>query len=262
MPCIILCMITNTFSILNGIGQGIEKKLWGQGILSWDDFRSSESIGFISGRRKLAYDEGLEEAMGKLHNGDVSYFTRRLKQSEHWRLFETFSEEAVCLDIETTGIAAADGGKPTVVGLYDGREFTAFVKGRNLSSAALMDKLSRYKYLITFYGSVFDIPFLKSTLPGFRLDVPHFDLCFGARALGMKGGLKKLEPLMGIKRTEETSGLDGYDAVLLWRRARRGDERAMRLLVEYNREDTVNLMTIARNLYPQLRASTGIEEFA
>ena len=254
-------MITNTFSILNGIGPGIEKQLWERGILNWDDFLSSRSIDFISQRRKRVYDERLEEATSRLEAGDVSYFTRRLKQADHWRLFETFSGKAVCMDIESTGITAEAGGKPTVVGLYDGNEFTAFVKGRNLNTASVMEKLSEYKYLITFYGSVFDIPFLKSTLPGFRLDIPHFDLCFGARALGMKGGLKKLEPLMGIERTEETAGLDGYDAVLLWRRARRGDKKAMRLLVEYNREDTVNLMVIARNLYPKLRASTGIEEF-
>lgn len=254
-------MITNTFSILNGIGKGIEKKLWEHGILNWDDFISSKSIDFISERRKRAYDEGLHEATRKLDEGDVSYFTRRLKMTDHWRMFEFFEGSTVCLDIESTGTAANAGGRPTVIGLYDGKEFTAFVKGKNLNTKAVMKKLSEYKYLITFYGSVFDIPFLRSTLPGFRLDIPHFDLCFGARALGMKGGLKKLEPLMGIERTEETAGLSGYDAVLLWRRARRGDKKALRLLVEYNREDTVNLMTIAHNLYPKLRASTGIEEF-
>ena len=124
-----------------------------------------------------------------------------------------------------------------------------------------MEKLSQYKYLISFYGSVFDVPFLRATLPGFEVNIPHFDLCFGARALGYKGGLKKLEPKMGITRGDDTAGLDGYDAVLLWHKAAKGDERALRLLIEYNKEDTVNLMHIARQLYPRLKAATGIEEY-
>ena len=37
--------------------------------------------------------------------------------------------------------------------------------------------------------------------------------------------------------------------------------RALELLVQYNKEDTANLMQIARILYPKLKASTGIEEF-
>jgi uncharacterized protein YprB with RNaseH-like and TPR domain len=65
-----------------------------------------------------------------------------------------------------------------------------------------------------------------------------------------------------MERSEETRGLDGYDAVILWERARRGREDALELLVKYNREDTVNLMDIARDVYRRLRASTGIEDYA
>lgn len=254
-------MITNTFSILNGIGPGIERKLWKSGILTWRDFLSATEIRFLSESKKRLYDEKLGEALARLDKRDSAYFRLKMNQSDHWRLFETFSGDAVCLDIETNGLPPGKGGYTTVVGLYDGDEYTSLVKGDNLSADSLYEQLSRYRYLITFYGSVFDIPFLEKTLPGFTMDVPHFDLCFGWRSIGFKGGLKKLEGKLGISRADETSGLDGYDAVLLWRRAQRGDENALRVLVEYNREDTVNLMHIARVLYPRLKESTGIGEY-
>jgi len=257
----IFSMITNTFSILSGIGPGTEKKLWKEGILTWRDFTSSPSIRFIPGRRKSMYDDTLTEASERLEARDSGFFGQKVKSSDQWRLFGEFGHEAVCLDIETNGLAAGDGGVPTVVGLYGGDGFTALVRGEGLSSHALMERLSNYKYLITFYGSVFDIPFLRRTLPGFEVSMPHLDLCFASRSLGYKGGLKKLEATLGIGRAEETVGLDGYAAVILWKRAERGDRRALDLLVRYNMEDTVNLMHIAGILYPRLKASTGIEEF-
>lgn len=254
-------MITNTFSILSGIGPSTEKKLWREGILTWPDFTSSHNISFISDSRKNLYDDTLAEAEERLNARDSAFFGRMMKASDQWRLFGEFGDDAVCLDIETNGLPAYDGGVPTVVGLYGSDGFKAFVRGDNLSLEALMDSLSGYKYLITFYGSVFDIPFLRSTLPGFDVTMPHMDLCFSSRSLGYKGGLKKLEKTLGIDRSGETTGLDGYAAVLLWNRAEAGDRRAMELLIQYNMEDTANLMQIARILYPRLRSSTGIEEF-
>ncbi|HEB01628.1 MAG TPA: exonuclease, partial [Nitrospirae bacterium] len=109
-----------------------------------------------------------------------------------------------------------------------------------------------------FYGSVFDVPFMEKTLPGFRLGVLHFDLCFGLKRLGIKGGLKRIEGKFGIARDGDVEGMDGYAAVHLWHRAKRGDSRALDLLVKYNREDTVNLWRIAHKTYRMLRESTGI----
>lgn len=235
--------------------------MWRKGILTWRDFTSSTDISFIPGKRKSFYDESLTEALERLEARDSSFFGRMMKSTDQWRLFGEFGSDAVCLDIETNGLPASEGGFPTVVGLYGGDGYKAFVKGNGLNSRAIMESLSKYKYLITFYGSVFDIPFLQSTLSGFNTDMPHLDLCFASRSLGYKGGLKKLEASLGIGRSGETTGLDGYDAVLLWKRAQRGDTRALELLVQYNMEDTANLMQIARILYPKLKASTGIEEF-
>jgi len=255
-------MIRNTFSILNGIGEKLERKLWSRGILTWNDFIESEEFDFISPARKDMMDEDLEAHRERLAEGDAPWFKESLKSGEHWRLFEIFRDEAVCLDIETNGYQPEDGGYVTMVGLYDGYDYRSFVKDENLSAEELMSAFEPYKYLITFYGSAFDIPFLRRSLRGFDLNIPHFDLCFGARKLGMKGGLKKLETEFGIVRDLETQGMDGYDAVLLWHKVLRGSNHARELLVKYNREDTVNLWSISQTIYEMLKESTGIDKYA
>ena len=254
-------MIRNTFSILNGIGEKLERRLWEKGILTWNDFIDSKDIDVISPERKSAYDETLSAASEKLNSGNAVYFAKTVKRREHWRFFEVFKGDVLCLDIETNGYQPNDGGYVTVVGLYDGYDWRHLVKGENLTLENLNRELSDYKCLLTYYGASFDIPFLQKTFPGVRFDIPHFDLCFAAKKLGYRGGLKKLEGLLGIERDESVRGMDGYDAVRLWELAVRGDDSALRLLLTYNREDTVNLFAVAEKLYPQLKQSTGIEEF-
>ena len=253
-------MIRNTFSILEGIGPRLERALWKKGILEWGDFISAAEIKTISPARKAAFDISLMNAETRLAQGDSGYFAQALKLKEHWRLFDEFKDSAVCLDIETNGWHHAAGGYVTVVGLYDGFDYKAFVRGENLTPEALKRELSKYRYIITFFGSGFDLPFLKESL-GIDTGMAHFDLCFGARRLGITGGLKKIEPLLGIHRDETVKGLDGYQAVRLWHEARRGSSAAYELLITYNREDTVNLMDMARTLYARLKAQTGIADF-
>jgi len=254
-------MIKNTFSILNGIGEKIEKRLWRSGILTWPDFIHSSDINILNSHKKCLFDEYLSKALKELENGNAEYFARTVKRREHWRLYDTFRGNAVCLDIETNGFMPGSGGYITVVGIYDGFDYKYFVKGVDLTPENLKKELSGYKYLITFYGSVFDIPFMLRTFPEVKFDIPHFDICFGSRKTGFKGGLKKLETAIGIQRDETVRGIDGYDAVKLWEYARQGSNEALELLISYNKEDTVNLFKIADLIYLKLRAQTGIEEY-
>ncbi|MBI4684950.1 MAG: ribonuclease H-like domain-containing protein [Nitrospirae bacterium] len=254
-------MIKNTFSILNGIGEKLERRLWGDGILKWEDFIYAHDINFISPNKKLFFDETLSSALSELENSNASYFAETVKRREHWRLFEVFKRDAVCLDIETNGFMPDKGGYVTVVGLYDGFDYRCLVKGNGLNPENLKKEISGYKYLITFYGAAFDIPFLLRTMPEIKFDMPHFDICFSVKRLGFKGGLKALESEIGIERAEAVRGMNGYDAVKLWEHAKGGSTEARDLLIFYNREDTVNLFHMAEIIYQRLRAQTGIEKY-
>lgn len=254
-------MIRNTFNFLSGIGEKSEKRLWKNKILTWDDFLKTSDVDFINPAKKSIFDKILLSSVSALESADTKYFASSVKRKEHWRLYEIFKNDAVCLDIETSGLMPNQGGEVTVVGLYNGYDYKCFVNGRNLTCDNLQKELSGYKYLITFYGSSFDVPFLVKTMPELKFNIPHFDLCFGARRLKLGGGLKKLEAELGIRRNESVAGMSGYDAVVLWEHAKNGSSEALDLLIEYNREDTVNLSQIADVIYNGLRIQTGIDEF-
>jgi hypothetical protein len=254
-------MIRHTFSILDGAGEKTEKRLWENGITSWDDFLDSDSVPFISSDNKILYDAMLGQYKEDLHNKNEKIFVRDIKKTEHWRFFEIFSGNAVCLDIETNGMAASAGGYPTVVGFYNGFEYKSLVMHEDLTWENIYNELSSYKYLITFYGSVFDMPFLFKRYPQLKDSLLHFDLCIAARRLGIKGGLKKLEQSLNIIRDDDIIGMNGFDAVKLWSNYKHGNSESLETLIKYNRDDTVNLFYLAEHIYGKLKESSGIKAY-
>jgi uncharacterized protein YprB with RNaseH-like and TPR domain len=110
---------------------------------------------------------------------------------------------------------------------------------------------------VTFFGSVFDVPYLSAKFPDLQFPALHFDLCFAARRLALRGGLKHIEQGMGIDRHQAISGLDGLDAVRLWFQWRRGDTIARDTLLSYNRADTENLVLLADRFYEDMVSRFG-----
>ena len=244
-------MIRRTFSFLPGIGAKFERHIWREGAVTWNDFLRMKYIRGISPVRKYMFDTCVSGAISALNNSDSGYFESRLHHTEHWRLFNEFRKDSVCLDIETTGTFPGDNAV-TIVGLYDFHGMKTFIQGINLDQRILTEVLSQYKLLITFAGHSFDVPFLKKCFPGFSINLPHFDLCPAGHRLGLKGGLKKVEAYLGIGRDDDVTGMSGYDAVILWNRYIRGDSRALDLLVRYNEADTKNLFNLAEIFYERL----------
>ncbi len=254
-------MIRHTFSILNGIGERFEHRLWRSGILTWDDFCRCKEILGIPTLKKLLYNSQLNILSDELNNRNSEFLASNIKKADHWRLFEEFKGDAVCLDIETNGLHYKYGGYITMVGLYNGFEWRYLIRGENLTSRNLSKELKGYKYLITFYGLVFDVPFLLNYFSDIRLNIPHFDLCMAARKLGINGGMKKIEDLFGIPRDLSVQGFNGYDAVKLWRLYQNGNLEARYLLMRYNMQDTVNLFRLAEIFYKMLRDRSGIDNY-
>ena len=97
------------------------------------------------------------------------------------------------------------------------------------------------------------MPFIRGELSGADMDLFHVDLRFEMRKLGYMGGLKRIEKMLGIQRSEETQGMDGFEAVALWKRYERGDKGALKLLMDYNREDVENLKPLMEFAYEKMR---------
>lgn len=140
------------------------------------------------------------------------------------------------LDIETTFENSI-----SVVGIHiPGREMVQLT-GARVTDLQIASALEGVGTVVTFNGASFDLPFIRRVT---GLDVrdlaEHRDLLHACRKRGLEGGLKRVEMLLGIGRG---SGIvDGRMAPRLWQRwETEGDEEALRTLLEYNREDCVNL---------------------
>jgi uncharacterized protein len=249
-------MLTSTFVLLNGIGLHTERRLWHTGVLDWATFLHSSSLSGISAARKTWYDAQIGAAQSHLDAGHAQYFATCLKAREHWRLFDTFRHRVLYLDIETTGLSAREG-HVTVVGLYRNGCMTSLVRGETLTEDRLRDELDQTDLLVTFFGSGFDIPYLQAKYPRLDFRKPHFDLCFAARRLGLRGGLKSIERELHVERDHNVIGLDGWEAVRLWHQWKAGNEAALDLLLRYNTADTRNLEPLAEQLYEQMVTRFG-----
>jgi uncharacterized protein YprB with RNaseH-like and TPR domain len=249
-------MLTSTFVLLKGIGPATERRLWQDGIADWSTFVDRSMIPYIAAGKKCWYDEALATAQSRLAVGGADFFCSCLKSRDHWRLFQTFRHRALYLDIETTGHSAREG-LVTVVGLYRNGGMESLVRGENLTEDRLHEALEQSDMLVTFFGSVFDVPYLQAAFPRLNFKKPHFDLCFAARRLGLQGGLKLIERELQIQREEAVEGLDGWDAVRLWHRWRGGDEAALDLLLRYNAADARNLAPMAELLFQQMVTRYG-----
>jgi len=246
-------MIQNSFIFLERVKKRFEQNIWDQGIHDWDAFLSKNNVKGISRPRKLYYDRKIIEARKALYNFDSNYFKKVLPSSEYYRLYDFFKEDSVFLDIETTGLNFRHDDI-TVIGLFDGIKTKTMIKGINLDFKNLKAELEKYKLIITFNGASFDLPFINKTYPNILLDIPNLDLRTTSRRIGLKHGLKYIEKTLGIERKKIIQDFTGGDALTLWKMYKStGDDYYLKLLVEYNEEDIINLKTLAEHCIKQLK---------
>ena len=150
------------------------------------------------------------------------------------------------LDIETTGLAPS-GCEITVIGIHlcrgDNTEFVQLV-GRDITANSILGALSGVDIIYTYNGSRFDLPFIHSQL-GINLAelFTHHDLMYDCWRNNLFGGLKAVERRLGIYR--KLVDMNGYKAVRLWwKYVDSFDLEALEILLEYNREDVINLRTL------------------
>ena len=237
-------MLEQTFCHIPGIGAKTEQGLWAAGISCWREVAGHPQL---PPRRATVLTQHASESLDRLQARDLPFFTERLPNNQHWRLFPHFRDRLAYLDIETTGLGAP-GDHITTIALYDGTSIRHYVHGDNLP--AFKQDIRAYDLLVTFNGKGFDVPFIESYF-GMRLSTPHIDLRYVLASLGYRGGLKLIERTLGFDRGD-LADVDGYFAVLLWQDyVRKKNRAALETLIAYNMVDTVNLealMVLAYNL--------------
>ena len=156
------------------------------------------------------------------------------------------------LDIETTGLNPVYD-QITVVGIYitNGIDENCMqLVGEKINGDAILQCLEGIAVLYTYNGRRFDLPFIHSR-HGVNLESEfrHYDLMHHCWRNNLYGGLKAVERCLGIER--RIKEVDGYEAVRLWwRYINDYDNEALQILLEYNKEDVMNLKVLRDKLLP------------
>ncbi|MEM2116769.1 MAG: ribonuclease H-like domain-containing protein [Thermoplasmata archaeon] len=238
-------MLKDSLIIFSGISYKRQKHLKNKGIITWDDLLKKGKIYFSAENWKIIEEE-IYRAMENFEKGNIDYFINLIEKRDHFIIYNDFKEKAVFLDIETTGLDFEND--ITILGISNyKRNYRVFVNGINLYEENIIPYLRNFKILVTFYGSKFDIPFIRKKyriLGDYLSNMVHIDLCFLGHRVGFKGGLKSIEKQVGIWREEEIKNLGGYDAVKLWIDYKNGKREALIKLIKYNRRDVLNLINL------------------
>ncbi len=154
------------------------------------------------------------------------------------------------LDIETTGLSP-EYGEITVIGIHVCKgEETSFIQlvGRDITRGNMLEALEGVQVLHTYNGSRFDLPFIHRKL-GVNLEelCAHRDLMYDCWKNNLRGGFKAVERQLGIDR--ESKGIDGLEAVRLWwKYVDSFDLDALDTLLQYNKEDVLNLKILKEKI--------------
>lgn len=150
------------------------------------------------------------------------------------------------LDIETTGLSSLDS-MVTVVGIYicngDDTKVTQLI-GKDITSHNILEALEGVDKIYTYNGSRFDLPFIHDQF-GINLAglFAHHDLMYDCWQRNLYGGFKLVERQLGISR--ELVEVNGYEAIRLWwKYVDSFDLEALDTLLQYNKEDIINLRTL------------------
>jgi len=154
------------------------------------------------------------------------------------------------LDIETTGLSRFYDDI-TVIGIYrcnDTDSELIQLVGEQATRDNLLKALENVSTIYTYNGSRFDLPFIDAFLEiDLATEFCHRDLMYDCWRNNLYGGFKAVEQQLGIPR--QLQGVDGFEAVLLWSWYQNyGDQNDLALLLQYNKEDVVNLKALRERL--------------
>ena len=237
--------LESSFIQIPGIGAKTERTLWQSGYTDW---LSDVSDAPIHRTARDNIESFASEAAEHLDQSNVHYFDERLPTHASWRLAETFLPSATAIDIETTGLDPTQA-VVTTVSFHGPRGTRTLVRDRDLTLRNLHEEFRDIDLLLSFNGARFDLPFLAEHFD-IQPTLPHLDLMYPCRRVGLTGGLKAIEQTVGISRDQPD--IDGRQAISLWHQAEQGDETALESLISYNQEDTRTLLPLLETVIERL----------
>lgn len=180
------------------------------------------------------------------------------KAEQPWYLLPDYS---ICyFDIETDNLfpdfgtmlswsVKARGGKNvydvvTKKELFEGKSDIRIVK-------SLIKELSKYKIVVGYYSTGFDLPFTRAKALHYDIPFPaystlfHFDIFYTVKSK-LKLSRKSLENVCDYLNIEGKTPLDKD----IWRKAKYGDAYALSMVVKHNLGDTEILEKLHDKLMP------------
>ncbi len=141
-------------------------------------------------------------------------------------------------DLTVVGIGLETSSKIEVIQLIQ----------NDLYEQNILKYLDGVDELYSYNGSRFDLPFIEvKLLVDLKQCIPHRDLMYDCWRNNLKGGLKAVECKLGIDR--KLQGINGYMAVKLWWDYVNNDNKdSLKMLLDYNAEDVLNLRVLREKL--------------
>ena len=228
-------LLRRSFQHLPGINASEEARLWAEGISDWADLIRYSPVQLdLYCKRGGALQSAVDASEEALANRDIAFFANRLPKREFYRIAASFPERCVFLDIESTGLSTYYD-QVTLVGWSVDSTYTVLIDPGQIEE--LERDLREHPMVVTFNGTLFDLPFLARRFKKDWSDLFHVDLRYLAKRVGLTGGQKRIEVEIGLAREASLEGITGAEAVSLWFDYKEGDLNALRELVRYNHAD-------------------------
>jgi uncharacterized protein YprB with RNaseH-like and TPR domain/predicted nuclease with RNAse H fold len=235
-------LLERTFVHVPGVGYKTERLLRQSNVRSWGELLRRREVRGISPRKLSAIRRYVKESVSALSDGRIEFFTSTLPKRDLWRVYDAFADAVGFVDIETTGLSKFYDDL-TMVCIFDGSSPQLYVQNQNMER--LVSDIQKYKCIVTFNGTLFDLPFLRLRVRNIQLPPAHIDLRYLLKRLGLTGGLHSIEKALGLSRSQEIADVTGFHATVLWNQYTRGNLQSLELLANYNIADTTVLKTLA-----------------